>query len=317
MDLEKLRLFALVAELGSFTRAAVMRDVAQSIVSRHVAALERECGGALFHRTGHGVCVTPLGERILPRVRALIGDADQLSNDIRSTAGIPVGEVRVGLIPSATHPLINVLFRRLQTEFPGVRLRVYDGSDGQLEEWLSGGQIDIGVLYSKSRDSTRTSHRLTRIAAHLVGGAGDPITRLPTVEFIRLDGLPLVLAGLPSGVRSILEQHCRRRRISLNVVIEADSLAVQKDLVADGNAYTILSPHAVYREVEAGRLQASKIVHPMIERTIVLKTTTHHPFTQAGRIVAQFIRRIIEEGPEARIWSDQAGFRRPTARQRR
>jgi hypothetical protein len=99
--------------------------------------------------------------------------------------------------------------------------------------------------------------------------------------------------------------------------MEADTLAVKKDTVADGNAYTILSPHAVYREVEAGRLQASKIVHPTIERTIALRTTTHHPFTHAGRIVAQLIRRIIEEVSEARVWGDQPRSRRFTSRQRR
>jgi DNA-binding transcriptional LysR family regulator len=60
--------FVRVAALGSLSKAAAVLDVPQSIVSRNVALLERECGERLFRRTGRGVVLTELGEQLLPRV---------------------------------------------------------------------------------------------------------------------------------------------------------------------------------------------------------------------------------------------------------
>src|SRR4029453_10138166 len=102
-----LKLFLEVADLGSFSKAALARRTVQSHISRQISELERECGARLFQRTGRGVVLTELGQRIAPRVRAWLADTDQLVNDIKSSAQAPIGEVRLGILPSAAHPLMT------------------------------------------------------------------------------------------------------------------------------------------------------------------------------------------------------------------
>src|SRR5207249_10318851 len=75
-----LKLFLEVADLGSFSKAAIARRTVQSHVSRQISELERECGARLFRRTGRGVVLTELGQQILPRVRASLAEMDQLVN---------------------------------------------------------------------------------------------------------------------------------------------------------------------------------------------------------------------------------------------
>src|SRR5262245_57444549 len=104
-----LRLCLDVAALGSFSKAALPRRTVQSHISRQVSELERECGTRLFRRTGRGVVLTDFGARILPRIRAWLAETDQLVNDIKSNAEVPVGEVRIGILPSAAHPLVTTL----------------------------------------------------------------------------------------------------------------------------------------------------------------------------------------------------------------
>ena len=118
LDLARLRLFVQVAEVGSLTKAAVMLDTAQPAISRQIAQLEREWGGRLFHRTGRGVAPTELGLRILPRAKALLAQAGELADDIKGTAGIPSGNVRIGVLPSLSQPLISLLFQRTRARFP-------------------------------------------------------------------------------------------------------------------------------------------------------------------------------------------------------
>ncbi len=137
MNLSKWEVFSKVAEHGSLTKAAMMLDTAQSVVSRQINALERECGGRLFLRTGRGVLLTETGERVLPRVRALLAEAAQIANDVKGAAGVPVGVVRLGVIPSISYPLVNTLLRQVRALYPLVQLQLFEGSSGQLDEMQS------------------------------------------------------------------------------------------------------------------------------------------------------------------------------------
>lgn len=304
-DLAKLGRFLKVVELGSLTRAAAALDSTQSALSLQIAALERDFGGRLFHRTGRGVALTELGARILPRVRALVTDAGQLAADIRSNGGTVIGEVALGVLPSAAFPLVGMLLRRLRDSFAGVQLRVLEGSNGQLDEWLRAGRLDIAVMFQYPGRSMRDAQPLAKVGSYLVGPAGDPVTRSETVKFAQLDRLPLVLPGAPNGLRITLDQLARRKRISLSVVLEADSIPIQRDIVADGQAYTILAWRAVAREVQAGALQAARIVNPVIDRTLVLATTRERPLTLAARETAKLLRQAAQELVRAGAWHPQ------------
>ena len=78
MNLEQLRGFVAVAEIGHFTRAAEMLHVAQPSLSRQIATLEQEVGGELFHRARGNITLTAAGETLLPRARRMLADADAI-----------------------------------------------------------------------------------------------------------------------------------------------------------------------------------------------------------------------------------------------
>jgi LysR family transcriptional regulator, nitrogen assimilation regulatory protein len=302
VDLARLRLFARVADVGSITQAAAMLDTVQPAISRQIAALERECGGRLFKRTGRGVALTELGERIMPRVRALLNDADQLESDIKGAAHVPTGDVRLGILPSTARPLVNLLYRRAYERFPGIRLRLFEGSSGQVDEWLATGRIDIGILYRYQRIVRDSEQPLAVVDSFLVGPAKDAVTRNATVRFAQIHRLPLVLPGIPNGLRVILDQVAREKGVALTVVMEADSIPIQKDFVIDQTGYTILPMHAVAQEVRAGLLQASRITSPGIDRTITLGTARQRPPGPPAREIIGLIREIVDELAVATVW---------------
>ncbi|MBI3374869.1 MAG: LysR family transcriptional regulator [Betaproteobacteria bacterium] len=302
MDLAKLGRFVKVAELGSLTKAAMMLDTTQSSLSLQISALERDFGGRLFHRTGRGVALTELGERILQRARGLLTDAEQLANEIRSSAGKPYGKVAIGILPSTAHLLVTQLYRQARERYPHVLLHIFEGSSGQLDEWVSKGLLDMAILYRYGKSSARAEQSLAVVESCLVGRSGDAITRSSTVKFVRLDRLLLCLPGAPNGLRVALDQIARSRRIALSVAMEADSIPIQKQFALDGHGYAILAMHAVSREVERGSLRASRIVSPGLDRTITLATTTERPLTLAAREAAKLLRVIVDEQASKGGW---------------
>jgi len=293
-DLAKLELFAAVAELGSLTRVAASRNSAQPVISRQIAALERECGGRLFARTGRGMALTELGQRLLPRIKAILSNAEELSEDVGGSSGVPMGDVRIGSLPSLYKLLIVPLFRVVRERFPRIRLHIFEGSGGQIDEWIANGYVDIGLPYRYGRRLPNDAQKLIAVDSCLIGPAGDALTASRTVEFAQLAGIPLVLPGAPSMVRLMLDQLARRKRIAFNIVLEADSLQIQKEVVLNGFGYTINPRHAALTEIKRGLLQASRIVNPAFDRTVVLVTTSARPPSLACREAAKLIRQLAE-----------------------
>jgi LysR family transcriptional regulator, nitrogen assimilation regulatory protein len=296
------KLFIDAAELGSLSKVAVAYGTSQPHISRRISELERECGGRLFQRTGRGVVLTELGQRIAPKVRAWLASSDQLANDVRTSAGTPIGKVRIGSLPSTAHPLVSTLHKRLKQQYPLIQLVVREGQGAQLETWLEDGSVDLAILYRTSASPKDADTYLVETSTYLVGAAGDPLTSRPTVRFSKLHNLPLVLFCRPSSWRNHLEQISAERGISLNVALEADSLSLQTHIVAEGGIYALLGPYAVAAASKDCRLQSSKLVDPVVTRHIALAVSRHGSLTLACRIAMQLTREIAK--------SSAAGLRR-------
>jgi len=299
MDLKSLETFVRISELGSLTKAAAVLGVTQPSLSRIIGRLEQEVGGILFHRTGRGVSLTELGEAALPRARALLVEAEQLSTDMRDLGRAPSGGVTLGILPSMMLPLAARLFDDLRSRLPGIRLRVFEGFSEQIEQWVAEGRVDIGLL---SRYRAIRTHRddVLLTSRLLLVGPAKPHALPATTEFSRLAKLPLVLPASPNGLRVLLDETAHKQGFKLNVVMEADSLDAQKAVVRRCACYALLSSQAIFEEQNGGTLSASRIVKPELTRVVVVTTNTHRPLSRAGREVLRTVRQVVAEPIDAK-----------------
>lgn len=290
-----LKLFLEVAELGSFSKVAIARRTVQSHISRQISELERECGARLFRRTGRGVLLTELGLQIAPRVRTWLAETDQLMSDIKSDARIPIGQVRIGLLPSTAHPLFTTVYERVRERYPRIQLRVREGQGAELDALLDSGAVDFAILFRSEKSARSDEQHLATVDTFLVGAPKDKLTRDATIAFSQLDGIPLVLPSSPSTWRHLLDEVGRRLGIALNVILEADSIVVQKEVAARGKAYSILGPYAMMEDVRSGRLQASRIVNPDLKRFVTLSISHKGPLTLACKAVVRLVSEVAKE----------------------
>jgi DNA-binding transcriptional LysR family regulator len=292
LDPASWRIFIDAAEFGSLSKVATTHGTSQPQISRLIGELEQECGGRLFRRTGRGVMLTEFGERIAPRIRAWLASTDELANDIRTAAGTPIGQVRIGSLPSTAYPLLTTVFARLKQQYPLVQIAVREGQGAQLETWLEDGSVDLALLFRISRTPRNGDVYLFEAPTYLVSAVGDPLTKTSTVEFASLDNLPLVQFCRPSAWRNHLEQVAVEQRVSFNVVLEADSLSMQTNIVAAGGLYALLGPLAVAGASRTIPLQSSRLVAPTVIRYVALAMSPRGKTTLACRTVMQTIRDV-------------------------
>lgn len=110
METEHLRELAVLADVRSFTLAARELNMTQSTLSKHVAALEREFGVALFERTGKGVEPTQAGAVLCEKAREVCRLVADARASVRSVAeGSSVGAKAT---PFEERPRMDVRLRR-------------------------------------------------------------------------------------------------------------------------------------------------------------------------------------------------------------
>jgi hypothetical protein len=160
------------------------------------------------------------------------------------------------------------LFERLQSEHPGIRLSIAEAQGSEIDVMLDSGAVDLALLFRFMRPSGPEEKLLCMAHTSLVSAPDDELTRGATVKFSQLAGLRIVLPRRPSHWRSALDQTARSLGFRLEPVAEADSLSVQKNLVASHpGLYSVLGPYSFTEELpRSGCRRASAGGLPRIKR---------------------------------------------------
>lgn len=286
------RIFLRVVDAGSLSRAATVLAMPQSMVSRAISHLERQCGDRLFIRTGRGVVLTEFAARILPQVARLAADADLLLEDIRHAQGQALGDVMIGLLPSAVGRYAGPLASRVRTGMPGVRLHLVEGASAQLEEHLREGRLDMAVVLREDATSVGDERILARVGLHLIGRSGSDVLQGGEVPLATISGLPLVLPARPHLLRARLDRLAAAHGLRLTVMVEADSVQLQCEVAAAGAGFAIASSIAGSADT---RLASARIVQPELERFVVLAESPRRPHTRATREVHRLVCALADE----------------------
>lgn len=303
MDLKRLRYFVCVSELGSFTLAARNLGIAQPALSRHIRQLEAECGAPLLRRNGRGAELSSVGRMVLEHGRSLLAQMDGFEASLKAAKGSPAGPVSVGMPPSVCTILVEPLFERIQREFPGIKLHVSEAFSGDVREWLVGGRLDIGVLYSPGRSTTLVGQHLLIEDMYLCCAPFTLDSAAPEVTLADAVRSPLILPGRPHGLRVLTDSICESAGLQMKVVLELDSMATIKTLVMRGDAATILPFCGVHREAASGAIVARRIVSPSLTRTLIVGETVRRPKTPATSAVVNCLREEVRRLVDARLWT--------------
>jgi hypothetical protein len=94
----------------------------------------------------------------------------------------------------------------------------------------------------------------------------------------------------------------RQEHITLAPAIEADSLPLMRTTVAEARLYTVLPIHAVWAELQEGRLQAAKIVSPALQRIVSMALARTKGPARAVSAVAAEIVSVVEDSARSGMW---------------
>ena len=186
LDIDSLRTFKTVVDVGGITRAAQRLNLTQSAVSHKLARLEERIGRPLLSKGTGGVAPTPDGRDLLSYAERLIALHDEAADHFR-TSGL-AGEIRLGSTEDATGKKLAAILGRFRRAHPQVSLSIRVAQSLRLQEWLQAGEIDLAILQVFADDVRPDDHELWRedlIWVRAVDHAIEIDRAIPFVSFDR------------------------------------------------------------------------------------------------------------------------------------
>lgn len=247
MNLQDLRTFVAIAELGGFGRAAEALHVAQPAVSQQVKRLERQLGATVLRRSTRRVELTPAGEQLLRRARSILAEVERAEDEVRLLQAGRAGRVAIGFVGTATYDLMPRVARRVRQHLPDVDLDLHgEQLSPALVAALLGRELDVVAIRDPDPDPAlavrhlRSERLVAVLPADHDAAAGD------AVALADLRGESFVTH--PSGHRSVMfaavTEACRRAGFWPTELVEVRETAALVAFVA-GGAGVALVPEPV------------------------------------------------------------------------
>ena len=287
MDLRRLEVFAKVAELGSFSRAAEALFLTQPTVSEHVRALEDELSVQLLDRLGRSSAPTPAGQLLLGYARRLLALAQEAHQAIDQFQGRMRGHLVVGGSTIPGEYLLPALIGGFKAKFPDISISLLIGSSRQVNEWVEEGRVELGVVGARSASRVLDTRDLMADELVVVVPADHRWAGRRAVGIDDIKAEPLILRERGSGSREALERalaEVGQDFSGFKIAGEMASTQAIKQAVRAGVGISLISRRAVEDECRASLLACFKVRDLRITRAFSLVThreRSRSPLAQA------------------------------------
>jgi LysR family nitrogen assimilation transcriptional regulator len=293
MNLKHLESFVRVAELGSFSKAARVLDIAQPALSRQVRSLETDLRETLLLRNGRGVTLTDAGRRLFEHGVQILQRVAQAREGLGAERDAEVGHVTIGLPPSIGRRLTLPLIDGFREHLPRARLTIVEGLSAHIAEWIGSGRADLGLLYNPDAQPALEITPLLRERLCLVEPRGRKGSKgaLPLRE---LGAYPLILPERHQSIRRLLQTQANLAGVTLHVSWEVSSVPAIIDLVCARMGYAVLNASAVDASGRGSELAVRPIVEPELVSVLFLAQSATKPTTPLTRRVARLLKELVD-----------------------
>ncbi len=305
METRNLKSFLKIAETGSISRAAESLGIAQPSLSQQLLRLEDELGCSLFRRTPRGVTLTEPGRVFQEHARNILRNTEQAIEDIREFTAEPSGSVILAVPYSISKLAAVTLVEAFQRHAPHISFRLVEAFTGSIRGWLEAGKVDIGILHEIGPLPQLSSRRLATEELYLIGPPGryGQLDSMPNVPGAELSKHPMILPGLPHGLRQVVDQEAGRLGAILTVRQEIDAMPRIADLVAAGQGCSILPLSVIGAPLAAGLISIARIESGAIRRTLCIVRNPNKLVTHASvrceDLTIKVLIRLIHKG----VWN--------------
>jgi DNA-binding transcriptional LysR family regulator len=292
LSLDRLRAFAYVVELGSFSAAAERLELSQPAVSLQVRELEKHVGVRLIERVGRRATPTAAGEELLGHATRIDAAVEAALDAMTRHAKGTVGKIRLGTGDTACIYFLPPVLRALRNKFPSLDIVVSTGNTPDILKSIEDNTIDIGLVTLPAPGRMLDVQPV--LDDEFVAITSKSAAALPDkVAPSDLARLPVVLYEPGANTRQLIDQWAMRAGVALKPVMELGSVEAIKELVGAGLGCSIV-PGLSLPTAGARRRMIVRPLQPRLLRKLAIVMRRDKPLHRGLREVVGAIKEFAE-----------------------
>lgn len=265
----RLKVFHAVAQRLSFTKAAREMNITQPAVSKHIKEIEQQLHTRLFERNGAKIKLTLSGHTLLKYTEQLFSVYRALELEIHELNNQLKGRLRLGLSTTIAQYVLPALLAAFHRDFKDIQVELEIHNTESIEQLLSAGQIDLGLIEGASKNKAFQYSPLLKDEIVLVGRAGHALAKRSFIDVAQLSDLHFVLREVGSGTLETIDLALKQQHVKLSdlqVDMRLQHTESIKSYLLHSDALAFLSLYSVLQELKHNTLCIIDVKGLSIER---------------------------------------------------
>ncbi len=299
INLKLLQSFLLVAQLGSFRRAAESARRSTAAISMQIKELEDQVGMRLFVRQPKNVTLTPNGRLLYEKTADAMRDIDAGFRSLSDIAALRQSTVTIACAATLAPKRVGGVLTTFRRRFPDSSVRLIEVPPTAALELLEQQVAEFYVGPSVSNLKTFTFEKLT----------DEPLLACIPPEFDRgkkticfedITDVPIILLDHTTAIRALIDDILHSKDITLNIAYELQSAFTALSFASAGLGVALLPSIAI----EMAEFQGFRVVpfeEPEAVRSIGIiaeKGSVQHNYSEQ---LMRLIRAAFANPSDARV----------------
>lgn len=290
--LRQLEVFAAIARLGSFTRAAEELHLTQPTVSMQIKKLADAVGLPLFEHVGKKVYLTEAGRALHAFTREIFDHFSKLEMTIADMKGLKQGTLKLAVVTTAKYFAPRLLGPFCQ-KYPGIDVSLKVSNRERVLERLADNQDDLYILGQPPEDIDAVAEPFLENPLVVLAPANHPLAGRKKIPLKRLAEEPFLMREPGSGTRKAVERLFANRELALKVRMELGSNEAIKQAIVGGLGLSVLSRHTLALDAPMGQLTILDVEQfPIVRHWYVA-----YPAGKQLSIVARTFLDFLKQAP--------------------
>jgi len=270
ITLQQMEALISIIEERTFSGAARKMSLTQPSLTKHIKNVEGLLGARILNRQSRGITLTPEGKILYDYAKRILKLREEAKEKIQRVRENETGNIFISAstIP-ATYILPRVLsdFRKAR---PDIRFYMQNADSDEVIEMITGNRGEVGFVGKDPRSSRLHAEALWKDRLVLAVPSNHPFVKEGSVTLSELSREPFIVRERGSATREVFEG-CLRDQMKLtlasfNIISEVGSSEAVKEAVIAGLGVSVISMHAVAREIDGGLIVEVPLKGCRIER---------------------------------------------------
>jgi LysR family transcriptional regulator, transcriptional activator of the cysJI operon len=280
--LDLYRVFNVVSQNNSFSKAAEELYMTQSAVSQAILRLEKELEIQLFYRTSKGVVLTNEGKLLNDYVKSALGMINAAEDKLLEFKMLKNGELRIGVGDTISRYFLLPYLEDFRFKYPGIKLKIMNGTTSEIITLIKSGAADVGICNLPIQDEHLEVIPCKEI--HDIFVCGEKYKRITTkpICFERLLELPLIFLEKKSNSRMYVERFIKKKGLQVSPVFELGSYDLVMNFAINNLGISCVIKEFAEEYLNSGVLHEVLLEEEIPSRSIGIVSLKSVPLSRAA-----------------------------------